>query len=41
MNAIKIERKELSNGLSAVLLTIGEQEGMLLPNLVTLLGVTQ
>lgn len=41
MNAVKIERKELSNGLAAILVTIGEQQGMLLPELAKVLGVTQ
>jgi hypothetical protein len=37
---IKIERKQLSNGLQAVLVTMGEQEGMLLPELAKVLNVS-
>jgi hypothetical protein len=41
MNQVQVTRKELSNGLQAILVTVNGQEGMLLPHLAKVLGVTQ
>jgi hypothetical protein len=39
-NAIEIKHKELSNGLATILVTLNGQEGMLLPELARVLGVS-
>ena len=41
MSDVKIERKELGNGLQVVLLTIDGVEGMLLPEVVRVLGIPE